>query len=95
MTVKASNREKKQRVAPSRKPTQSNPSCEACGQAFAHFLEEMAARNAKQLPELNPGTTPERPAEFTCPKCGKTDARTSRIPSPTVRKERSGNLTRN
>jgi RNase P subunit RPR2 len=87
MTVKSSNREKKQNVAADSERTRSNLSCKTCGHAFASFLEEMAEHNAKQMTE--------RHADITCPKCGKTHDYTLKPSSPTTKRERSGNVKHN
>ncbi len=73
MTVKPSNRGKKQpSVDPIGQGTRPDLSCKACGHVFESFLEEMAERNAKQMPDAKPGKMTERPLDFTCPKCGET-----------------------
>jgi rubredoxin len=72
MTVKISNRDKKKSVSPDGEGTRSDLSCKNCGHVFESFLEEMAERNAKQMPDVTPGTTAEPPLDLTCPKCGKT-----------------------
>jgi rubredoxin len=94
MTVKASNREKKQSVAPNGEGTRSDLSCKTCGHVFASFLEEMAEQNAKQMPERKSEQMTGRPVDLTCPKCGKTHDYTSEPSSPTTKGERPGNLAR-
>lgn len=37
--------------------------CKDCGPTFTVFLEQMAAHNKEQMPELSP--------KVTCPTCGK------------------------
>lgn len=73
MTFKASIREKKQQsVAPNSDRTRPDLSCKTCGHVFESFLQEMAERNAKQMPDVQPGKMAERPLDLTCPKCGET-----------------------
>jgi rubredoxin len=95
MTVKASNRDKKRNLAPDDEGTRSDLSCKTCGHVFASFLEEMAQRNAQQMPEVKPEKMTERPVDLTCPKCGKTHDYTSEPSSPTTKSEPSANLARN
>lgn len=91
MTVKPTNRGKKQSVA----PVSSNLSCKTCGHAFASFLEEMAEHNAQQMAEPEPETKPERPVDLTCPKCGKTHDCALEPSLPKTKGERPGNVARN
>jgi hypothetical protein len=72
MTVKASKRDKKRDLATDDEGARAGLSCETCGQVFASFLEEMAERNAQQMPAAKPEKMTARPVELTCPKCGKT-----------------------
>jgi ribosomal protein S27E len=95
MTVKASKRDKKRNLAPDNEETRADLSCKTCGQVFASFLEEMAERNAQQMPAVKPEKMTGRPVDLTCPKCGKTHDYTLKPSSSTTKSEPSGKLARN